>query len=285
MATGFQGSFAAVLLATSILNPQTPAPIRESIGRILHSHATQFRMESPAATYRDANRYSGYSVGESFEIAEGGSLTIDLACPDKLSPLALICGHESSSVNNLYESICNFNACIGGQWGPNARWFSRVANDHHVRKQSTRQGRPVSENAHPVSRIRDECTDSRTWNDPDFPWIRVCLRTVFDQAQGVIDEAQGRSAFEHEHRLASVPPSIGKFGPIASKESRFEDFSQADPEHNDLVNNTCLLRHQRRTSELFPDCRVFIDCYASKRHAKNSSIPERLLQPVIRICA
>src|SRR5262249_48023740 len=71
--------------------------------------------------------YSGFTVREMADIVR--RVLEDIGIRDRLSPLVLVVGHGSISVNNPHESAHDCGACGGGRGGPNARAFAQMAND------------------------------------------------------------------------------------------------------------------------------------------------------------
>ncbi|TMQ71608.1 MAG: DUF2309 domain-containing protein, partial [Candidatus Eisenbacteria bacterium] len=69
----------------------------------------------------------------------------DLGIGERLSPLVLVIGHGSISLNNPHESAHDCGACGGGRGGPNARAFAQMANDPRVRGRLAAEGFPIDD--------------------------------------------------------------------------------------------------------------------------------------------
>ncbi|MCA9051569.1 MAG: DUF2309 family protein, partial [Planctomycetaceae bacterium] len=281
--TGFLGSLAAFPLVARILFPRTVARVRNLLGQIIRPPTTQLRIERLLEEPGDTDGSLGYSVDEMAQIVEGGLRTLGLAQTNKISPLVLILGHGSGSVNNPHESAYNCGACSGGRGGPNARAFSQMANDHRVREKLAERGMTIADDVHFVGGFHDTCDDSLTWFDLDLLPIR--LRSAFEQVQTVLDEARARSAKERCRRFASAPPDISPADALAHVESRSEDLSQARPEYNHATCALCFVGRRSWSRGLFLDRRAFLTSYDPTQDNSDSQILERLLQAVIPVCA
>jgi uncharacterized protein len=281
--TGLFGSLAAFPLVARILFPRTAARVRNVLGRIVRPSATQLRIERLADTPGEQNGHLGYSLDEMANIVESGLRCIGLAKTEQISQLVLICGHGSGSVNNPHESAYNCGACSGGRGGPNARAFSQMANDPRVRERLAVKGLSISEDVHFVGGYHNTCDDSLTWFDLDVMPIR--LRSLFEQAQAVVDEARARSARERCRRFASAPLGITSADALAHVEGRAEDLSQARPEYNHATCALCFVGRREWSRSLFLDRRAFLTSYDPTQDGADSPILERLLQAVIPVCA
>jgi len=82
--------------------------------------------------------HNGFTVAEMTAIVRR---TIeDIGIGGRLSPLVIVVGHGSISLNNPHESAHDCGACGGGRGGPNARALAWMANDPRVRARLTSEG-------------------------------------------------------------------------------------------------------------------------------------------------
>src|SRR5690606_2742608 len=85
--------------------------------------------------------HTGFTVREMAEIVH--TVLRPLSIAERLPPLVIVLGHGSTSLNNPQESAHDCGACGGGQGGPNARAFARMANDPRVRAELATLGTPI----------------------------------------------------------------------------------------------------------------------------------------------
>ncbi|AMV37033.1 hypothetical protein VT85_06350 [Planctomyces sp. SH-PL62] len=124
--TGLLGAFAAVPLLTRVLLPRETARARRLLNRIVTPQLTQLRLERGSPEPGPENGHLGYSVAEMADIVGGGLRAIGLTDPGLFSPLILILGHGSSSLNNPQGAAYDCGACGGSRGGrtpgPSPRW-------------------------------------------------------------------------------------------------------------------------------------------------------------------
>ncbi len=128
IATAVLGSVASIPMVARVLFPWLTARVRSLLGRFVQPPPiTQLHLERQAAEPGPENGHLGFSLDEMIAIVD--RLLNDTGLL-KFSPLVLVIGHGSSSLNNPHESAYNCGACGGGRGGPNARALAQMANDH-----------------------------------------------------------------------------------------------------------------------------------------------------------
>ncbi len=111
-------------------------------------------------------RYSGFTVREMADIVR--RVIDDIGVRDRLSPLVLVIGHGSISLNNPHESAHDCGACGGGRGGPNARAFAQMANDPRVRQLLAAEGLSIDATTWFVGGQRNTCNNEVTFFDDDL---------------------------------------------------------------------------------------------------------------------
>ncbi len=98
---------------------------------------TQLHLERREPEPGPDNGHLGFSLDEMVAIVDRLLNDVGLL---NFSPLVLVIGHGSSSLNNPHESAYNCGACGGGRGGPNARALAQMANDLRVRARLRERG-------------------------------------------------------------------------------------------------------------------------------------------------
>jgi uncharacterized protein YbcC (UPF0753/DUF2309 family) len=281
--TGLLGSLAVLPLVARTLFPRTTAQIRRLFGGIIRTPSTELRLERIEQEPGSGFGSVGYTTEEMADIVDGGLRAIGLASRELYSPLVVICGHGSASLNNPHEAAHDCGACGGGRGGPNARAFAQMANDPRVRKLLAERGLVIPDHTFFVGGYHNTCDDSMTWYDLD----RVPLhhRPLFERAKADIDEARRRSAHERCRRFESADLAISSEEALRHVEGRAEDLSQTRPEYGHATNALCLVGRRDWSRDLFLDRRAFLTSYDPSQDDQQTSILERLLQAVIPVCA
>ncbi len=281
--TGLLGSLTAFPLVARILFPRLTSRIRRLYGSIVETPGTELRLERVADEPGPEDGHVGYSVDEMAAIVEGGLRAIGLARPELFSPLVIICGHGSASLNNPHEAAHDCGACGGGRGGPNARAFAQMANDPRVRRLLRDRGLVIPEETLFVGTYHNTCDDSLTCYDLDR--IPVLQRNLFERAKAGLDEARKRSAHERCRRFESAKTTLTPEGAQRHVEGRAEDLSQTRPEYGHATNALCFVGRREWSRGLFLDRRAFLTSYDPSQDDERSPILERMLQAVIPVCA
>jgi hypothetical protein len=202
-------------------------------------------------------QYVGFTLTEMTTIVR--RVLEDIGIRDRLSPLVLIVGHGSVSLNNPHESAHDCGACGGGRGGPNARAFAQMANDPRVRESLAAEGLHIPEHTWFLGAQRNTCDNSVTFFDEDL--LPSDNRLLFGRATEAIDAARRREAHERCRRFDSVPSWYPPVAALAHVEGRAADLAQPRPEYGHATNAFCVIGRRTRTRGLFLDRRAFLVSY------------------------
>lgn len=281
--TGILGSLAAFPLVARILFPRSTAQVRRIFNRIVQPLGTQLRLERIDSQPGPQNEQLGYSVEEMTNIVEGGLRALGLGKPELLSPLVIICGHGSSSLNNPHKAAYDCGACGGGRGGPNARAFAQMANDPRVRRMLSERSLIIPDNTFFTGCFHNTCDDSIIWYDLDH--LPFSQRQLFEKAEKDLNVARAHSAHERCRRFESAELLLSVNDALRHVEGRAEDLSQSRPECGHATNALCFVGRREWSRGLFLDRRAFLTSYDPSQDDADSSILERTLQAGIPVCA
>lgn len=279
--TGVLGSLATFPLIARILAPGVTAKLRDSLGGFIRPPATELHIERIAEQPGPSDEALGYRLEEMASIVI--RILQDTGLVKQLSPLVVIYGHGSSSLNNPHESAYCCGACSGGRGGPNARSFALMANDARVRQLVGEQGVVIPDDVWFVGAYHNTCNDRVEYFDLDR--VPRGHRELFRRVEQAVDRARARNAHERARRFQSIPLGLSVEEALERVEERAEDLSEARPEYNHATNALCLVGRRQWSRGLFLDRRAFLQSYDPTIDDEHATILTRILQAAIPVCA
>jgi uncharacterized protein YbcC (UPF0753/DUF2309 family) len=224
--------------------------------------------------------HAGFTVHEMAAIVR--RTLEELGIRDRLSPLVLVVGHGSISLNNPHESAHDCGACGGGRGGPNARAFAQMANDPRVRERLAAEGLVIGPATWFVGAERNTCNNTVTFFDEDL--VPAPCQPAFDRARQALETARRREAHERCRRFDAVPRWYPPMAALAHVEGRAADLAQPRPEYGHATNAFCVIGRRTRTRGLFLDRRAFLVSYDPTRD-DDGAILARILAAVVPVVA
>jgi uncharacterized protein YbcC (UPF0753/DUF2309 family) len=223
--------------------------------------------------------HSGYTVREMADIVR--TVLEDIGILERLSPLVLVVGHGSISLNNPHESAHDCGACGGGRGGPNARAFAQMANHPEVRRLLDTEGVRIPATWF-VGGQRNTCDNDVTFFDEDL--VPADIQAALAHAKDAIDAARRREAHERCRRFDAVPLWYPPLAALAHVEGRAADLAQPRPEYGHATNAFCVVGRRARTRGLFLDRRAFLASYDPSRD-DDGSLLARIMAAVVPVVA
>ncbi|AMV35759.1 hypothetical protein VN12_26945 [Pirellula sp. SH-Sr6A] len=282
--TSFAGSIASIPMVARVLAPRFTAKAKELLGDVVKGRkATTLCLERiPAEGGGDESSsvHHGFTDVEMADVVE--RLLGDIGL-QTFSPLVVVLGHGSSSLNNPHESAYNCGACGGGRGGPNARALAQMANEPRVRRILQGRGVSIPEETWFVGGYHNTCNDHVEFSDLDR--VPPTHQRPLWEIQEKLRQACERNAWERCRRFTNVKPDISPHEALRYVEERSEDLAQARPEYNHATNAACVVGRRSRTRGLFMDRRSFLTSYDPTLDNSEHDVLHRLLSAVIPVCA
>jgi hypothetical protein len=250
------GWFALVPLVLRVVFPWLSSRWRRMHQTSIAARRTRLQLDR-ANEPPPIGKQSGFTVPEMAEIVR--RVLEDIGLRDRPSPLVLVIGHGSISLNNPHESAHDCGACGGGRGGPNARAFAQMANDPRVRRLVATQGLSIDAGTWFVGAQRNTSNNDVTFFDEDL--LPESCRALFERAVAAIETTRRREAHERCRRFDGVPRWYPPAAAFAHVEGRADDLAQPRPEYGHATNAFCVIGPRRRTRGLFLDRRAFLVSY------------------------
>lgn len=218
---------------------------------------TRLAIERTRDSEMENGLYVGFSIVEMADIVGNALKTLGIA--DNLSPIVLIVGHGSSSMNNPHKAAYDCGATGGGRGGPNARAFAAMGNHVEVRRELERRGTPIPRDTYFVGGFHNTSDDSMTYYDVDLMPPRALAH--FEELEKALEHACELDAHERCRRFMHAPLQMSPDEALCHVEGRAADIGQPRPECGHATNAICIVGRRERTRGLFLDRRAFLVTY------------------------
>lgn len=206
----------------------------------------------------DANgRLRGFTLDEQVAIVRDTLTAMGLV--RNFTPLVLCVAHRSDSLNNPHEAGYDCGACGGGEGGPNARVFARMANDPRVRQALAEQGIEIPDGTWFLAASHDTCSeDVELFDAHRVPEVH---RRLLSETRAALDRARALNAHERVRKFENVPLDISPAAALRHVQARAADLAQPRPEYGHCTNAVCLVGRRALSRGLFLDRRAFLVSY------------------------
>jgi hypothetical protein len=248
--------------------------VRRSLGA--RTWAVDPRFDGVAAGDREAfgplidDRPLSGPYGDRFvELAAG--ILRGLHLPDLDTPLVVLCGHASSTVNNPLKAALDCGACCGHSGEANGRVAARLLNLPAVRRALAARGLVVPHGLHVMAAVHDTTTDA----------ITLCDRAAVPatHAAAVADLERQFAAAAGQVRRERLPTLGG--GNEADLVRRSRDWSELQPEWG-LAGNWAIVIGPRTLSAAADlEGGVFLHEYDAARDADGAALEGIMTAPLV----
>ncbi len=275
-------SLAGITSAISLIARTLFPPVAEHVATALRhvlapEVATRFELtradDAPAGA---DGLYDGYTFTEQANIVE--SLLRGVGLVESFSPLVVILGHGSTSVNNPHASAYNCGACAGGKGGANARAFALMANAPEVRRILRENKLDVPDTTSFIGACHDTATDGIEWYDVKD--LTTSARSTLDALLPTLDRAGALDAHERCRRFTDVPLGLSPERALTFAIRRTVDLAQPRPEYCHATNAVCVVGRRSLTRGLYLDRRAFLVSYDPTIDDEEAHVLERILGAV-----
>ncbi len=217
--------------------------------------------------------FEGYTDEEMAQLVE--SMLTQMGLKSGFSPLVLVIGHGSSSVNNPHLAAYGCGATAGGCGGPNARVIAQMANRPKVRALLSERGIEIPDQTRFVPGMHDTCSDDVSLYDHDD--LGEAAEEALLRAQAALEQASRNNAHERCRLFGQVPLDLSPRQAKAIVERRAVDLSEARPEYNHAKNSCCVVGRRELTRGLFLDQRAFLTSYDPEGDESGAILTQVLL--------
>jgi uncharacterized protein YbcC (UPF0753/DUF2309 family) len=218
------------------------------------------RLRSTAAADTPATPQApreGYTDAEQADRVHGFLTGIGLT--RGFSPLVVIVGHGSNSLNNPHLSAYDCGACSGRHSGPNARLFAAMANRPEVRALVRARGVEIPAATWFLGCEHNTCDDQFIWYEGDA--LPVDHVRAFEDLRATLLQAGALHAQERCRRFLSAPLDLDPAQAHRHVMGRRHDYGQARPELGHVNNAAAFIGRRAATRGVFFDRRLFLISY------------------------
>ncbi len=228
----------------------------------------------------EAHAAHGFTIAEMATVT--ARLLIEAGIAQRLPRMVIVMGHESSSINNLFEAADNCTFCSKKQVRVNTRAFVQMANDYAVREAMRQEGVFIPDTTLFVGAVYNTCSDTIHYLDVDS--ILPAHHSEFEHIVTILNEATGRNAVERCEQLLQHAPRTGTTA-LEHCEARQESGAYARPEYGLLGNAMCIFGRRQISRGVKLDRRAFLFSYDARQDDDELSDLARLLSVNLPVLA
>jgi hypothetical protein len=283
LSTGLLGIFSLVPLIAHVLSPRQYARLSRTLNRwILPEPRTELTLMRTDEEGHDLaeNLLLGFTLDEKADRV--ASVLGPAGLYERFSPIVIVLGHGSTSLNNPHESAHDCGACGGRRGGPNARLFAAMANRPLVRQRLRAKGIDIPDDTWFVGGNHDTCSDEIEYFDLESMPVELTER--FERARRALDRARTLDAHERSRRFEAAPAGSSPDQALWHVQERAEHLAEPRPEYGHCTNAVCIVGRREVTRGLFLDRRAFLVSYDPTLDPHNESLA-RVLGAAIPVCA
>lgn len=200
----------------------------------------------------------------------------------QFSPLVVLMGHGSNSVNNAHLATYDCGACSGRHGGPNARAFAAMANRPAVRTLLAAKGIAIPADTWFIGAEHNTASEEILWFD--LHTLPAELFSAVAKLQADLALAAQHSAHERCRRMMSAPRKPTLKQALAHVQQRAVDFSQTRPELGHATKAALLVGRRAMSQGLFLDRRSLLCSYDATQDPEGQLL-EGVLAAVIPVGA
>jgi uncharacterized protein YbcC (UPF0753/DUF2309 family) len=248
--------------------------VRRSLG--LGSPAADPRFDGVAAADREA---FGPVIDDASLTGPSSERLVDLAAgilrglhlPDLDTPLVVLCGHASRTVNNPLKAALDCGACCGHSGEANSRVAARLLNLPAIRRALAARGLVVPEGLYFLAAVHDTTTDE----------IRICDRAAVpaSQATAVAYLERRLAVAAGTVRRERLPALGGRDEADLMRRSR--DWSELQPEWGLAGNWAIVIGPRTLSAPADLEGGVFLHEYAAGRDADGTALEGIMTAPLV----
>jgi uncharacterized protein len=271
------GIFSPIYLFFRTFLPTPLDEMRRSIKKVLKADfATEFTLKADPTVQN-----VGYNLDEMTDLVLGILQSAGLT--KNFSPLVVLMGHGSQSVNNPHLNAYGCGACGGRPGAPNARAFAVMANDPLVREKLVHDHHiHLSDKTFFIGAFHDTCDDHIDYFDLDL--VPESHQRYVEIIKSTLNKATKVNAQERARRFKNAPQNMLPEEAHEHVHARSLDLSEPRPEYGHLKVAMCVVGRRKITRGLNLERRSFLVSYDPTIDADGSILRQVLLNS-LPVCA